>query len=72
MVNQISSGDETYDNSNAAFGNFRQNLNTVQCQQVMSLLSTHLSSAARINYDSPDTSSTPYSHFPLLIFGLLI
>ena len=59
-MNQISSSDKVTNHANTVAGTFLQNLNNTQCQQLMSLLSTYLSSAAKV-HDSLDIPSTSYS-----------
>ena len=60
MVNKISNDDNAHDASKAMSNTLLQNRNTEQCQQLMSLLSNHLSSAAHIS-DSTATPSTSYT-----------
>ena len=64
-VNRISNTDGVADHANTVSDNFLQNLNNSQCQQLMSFLSSHLSSAAKIHdpSDIPSTSSICSSIF---------
>ena len=62
-MNQVSnqSGlDDKNDRDNGHIGSFFQNLNNTQCQQLMALLSTHLSSTIRAN-EQPNVPSTSYT-----------
>ena len=62
-VNQISnqSGlDDKIDRDHGGVRSFFQNLNNTQCQQLMALLSTQLSSTIRVN-EQPDVPSTSYT-----------
>ncbi|KAA8531962.1 hypothetical protein F0562_006896 [Nyssa sinensis] len=55
-AHQGSTSDDRSDQSNS-FGSFVQNLNSNQYQQLMSMLSTHLSSSAKVT-NAPDPSQT--------------
>ncbi|KAA8520102.1 hypothetical protein F0562_014358 [Nyssa sinensis] len=57
-AHQVSTSDDRSDQSNS-FGGFVQNLNSNQYQQLMPMLSTHLSSSAKVTY-APDPSQTNY------------
>ncbi|KAA8535721.1 hypothetical protein F0562_030716 [Nyssa sinensis] len=56
VAHQVSTSDDRSDQSNS-FGGFVQNLNSNQYQQLMSMLSTHLSSLAKVT-NAPDPSQT--------------
>ncbi|KAA8550199.1 hypothetical protein F0562_001883 [Nyssa sinensis] len=55
-AHQVSTSDDRPDQSNS-FGGFFQNLNSNQYQQLMSMLSTHLSSSTKVT-NAPDPSQT--------------
>ncbi|KAA8535110.1 hypothetical protein F0562_030113 [Nyssa sinensis] len=55
-AHQVSTSDDRPDQSNS-FGGFVQNLNSNQYQQLMSMLSTHLSSSTKVT-NAPDPSQT--------------